>query len=101
MTGHIQGQRDRKSYNTCNNLEITIDTVTGITVSTQLIYISFTDYRKKIFAFILGILVKNHLHLFCPLYHQSLTGLTAAIGYISLHLICLAKKSHIYETHTP
>ena len=76
-----------------------VDVVAGVAVGASLVESGIADDGKEIVAFVFGVLVEYHLHLFCPFDDELLTGLAATIGDVAVFEVSLFQESHVNKAH--
>ncbi len=101
MAGNVEGQRDCDTDHSGYGFQVVIDVVANVAVGASLVGAGITDDGQQVFAFVLWILVKDHLHFLSPFDDELLTGLATSIGDISVFEICFFQKCHVNETHSP
>ena len=100
MTSDVKGQRDLDSYHLGYLLQVVVDVVAHVAVSTSLVGTGILDDGQQVVGGVFGILVEYHLHFLCPFDYQLLTGLAAAIGDVSVFEVRLFQERHVDEAHS-
>ena len=100
VAGDVEGQRNLDSYHLGYLFQVVIDVVAHVAVGASLVGAGILDDRKQVIGCVLWILVEYHLHFLCPFDNQLLTGLTTAIGDVSVFEVRFFEKCHVDETHS-
>ena len=58
-------------------------------------------YRQQIFCLVRLILIKDILHLACPLYYEQLSRLLTTVSKIAVAQVFLLQVCHVYKRHSP
>ena len=101
VAGNVEGQRDCDADHSGYGFQVVVDVIAYVAVGASLVGAGITDDGQQVFAFVLGVLVKNHLHFLSPFDDELLIGLATAVGDISVFEVSFFQKCHIDKTHSP
>lgn len=89
MAGNIEGQRNCNADHSGYVFQIVVDVIAYVAVGASLVGAGITDDGQQVFAFVLCVLVKNHLHFLSPFNDELLTGLATAVCDVTIFEVCL------------